>query len=177
MLDEIFYFALHERRNDILSLSSCWSNPLVSSSRFDSQTNGATILAESLSGGHPQISLSWLSPTTVDVQAPEDAPEEAHVDLNNIIGLQEAVRELEHEVFADLFSEEPGLLDEDAVDDELTVTVTIIWEPPQVCLSLPRILQTDGPNSRTCLWTCLKPWCQTGTKLPLPRSPRSNSMK
>ena len=173
MLDEIFYFALHEHHNDILSLSSRWSNPLVSSSQFDSQTNRATILAESLSGGHPQISLFWLSPTTVDIQAPEDAPEEAHVDLNDIIGLQEAVREPEHEVFANLFSEEPGLPDEDTMDDELTVTTTIIWEPPQVCLSLPCILQTDSPNSRTCLWMCLKPWCQTSTKLLLARSPQS----
>ena len=94
MLDEIFYFALHECRNDILSLSSHWTNPLVSSSRFDSQTNGATVLAMTLSGGHPQISLFWLRPTTVDIEVQEDSPEEAHVALNDIIGLQEAMCEL-----------------------------------------------------------------------------------
>jgi len=154
MLDEIFYFALHERRNDMLSMSSRWSNPLVSSSRFDSQTNGATVLAERLSGGRPHISLVWLSPTTVDVETPEDAPEEVHVGLNDIIGPQEAVRELEHEVFADFFSEEPGLLEEDAVDSEPTITATILWEPPVVCLVtvLPHIRETDSPNSRTRLW-------------------------
>ncbi|KIM68028.1 hypothetical protein SCLCIDRAFT_20491 [Scleroderma citrinum Foug A] len=129
--NEIFYFALHEHRSDILSLSSRWANPLVSSSQFNSQTNGATVLAESLSGSHPQILLFWLSPTTIDVEALEDAPEEAHMDLSDIIGLQEAAHELEHKVFADLFSEEPGLLKEDAEDDELTVTTTILWELPQ----------------------------------------------
>ena len=130
-------------------MSSRWANPLVSSSQFNSQTNGATVLAESLSGGRPQISLFWLSPTTIGIEALEDAPEEVHMDLSDIIGPQEAAREPEHKVFADLFSEEPGLLEEDAEDDELTVTTTILWELPQVCLGLPRILQTDSPNART----------------------------
>lgn len=72
--------------------------------------------------------------------------------LNDIIGLQEAVRELEHEVFAVLLSDEPGLFKEDATDDELTITVTILWEPPEVCFILPGILETDSPNVRMCLW-------------------------
>ena len=72
--------------------------------------------------------------------------------LNDIIGLQEAVHELEHEVFAVLLSDEPGLFKEDATDDELTITVTILWEPPEVCFILPGILETDSPNVRMCLW-------------------------
>jgi len=137
----------------MLSLSSRWSNPLASSSRFNSQTNGAIVLAERLSGGRPQISFFWLTPTIVNVQAPEEAPEEAHMDLTDIIGPQEAACEPEHEVFADLLSEEPGLLEEDAADGEPTITATILWELPEVCLILLRTLDTDSPNTRTCLWT------------------------
>jgi len=137
----------------MLSLSSHWSNPLASSSQFNSQTNGAIVLAERLSGGRPQISFFWLTPTIVNVQALEEAPEEVHMDLTNIIGPQEAACELEHEVFADLLSEEPGLLKEDAVDGEPTITTTILWELPEVCLILLRTLDTDSPNTRTCLWT------------------------
>lgn len=172
MIDQIFYFTLHEHCNNMLTLSSHWSNPLVSSSRFDSQTNRASVLAERLSGGWPQILLVWLSPTTVNVETPEDALKEVHMDLNAIIGLQEAAREPEHEVFANLFSEEPGLPEEDATDDEPTVTMTILWEPPEVCLVLPHILETDSPNARTFLWTWLKHCHQTST-----RSSRSNGLK
>jgi len=130
----------------MLSLSSRWSNPLASSSQFNSQTNGAIVLA-------PQISFFWLTPTIVNVQAPEEAPEEAHVDLTDIIGPQEAACEPEHKVFADLLSEEPGFLEEDAADGEPTITATILWELPEVCLILLRTLDTDSPNTRTCLWT------------------------
>ena len=134
MSDEIFYFSLHERRNDMLSLSSRWSNLLASSARFDSQTSGAVALAERLSGGHPQISLVWLSPTTIDVETPEDVPEEAHTDLTDIIDPQGTAREPEQEMFVDLLSEEPGLVDEDPTDGELTITAMILWELPEVCL-------------------------------------------
>ena len=136
MLDEIFYFALHERRNEMLSLSSRWSNPLASSSQFNSQTNGARDMSERLSGNHPQTTLFWLSPTTINVQAPEDAPEEAHVYLTNS---WEAAREPEHEVLADLLSEGSGLIEEDATDSELTVSATLLWELPEVCLILPTV--------------------------------------
>ena len=121
MSDEIFYFSLHECRNNILSLSSRWSNPLASSARFDSQTSAAIALAERLSGGHPQISLIWLSPTTIAVETPEDAPEEAHTDGSKIIDPQGTTREPEQEIIVDLLSEEPGLLDEDPADGELRV--------------------------------------------------------
>jgi len=133
----------------MLCLSSRWSNPLASSSQFNSQTNGAIVLAERLSGGRPQISFFWLTPTIVNVQALE----EAHMDLTDIIGPQEAACEPEHEVFADLLSEEPGLLEEDAMDGEPTITATILWELPEVCLILLCTLDTDSPNTRTCLWT------------------------
>ena len=133
MSDEIFYFSLHERRNNMLSLPSRWSNPLASSARFDSQTSGAVALAERLSGGHPQISLVWLSPTTINVETPEDVPEEAPTDLTDIIDPQGTARKLEQEMFVDLLSEDPGLVDEDPMDGELTITMMILWEIPEVC--------------------------------------------
>ena len=175
MSDEIFYFSLHERRNNILSLSSHWSNPLASSARFDSQTSAAIALAERLSGGHPQISLVWLSPTTIAVETPEDAPEEAHTDGSEIIDPQGTTREPEQEIIVDLLSEEPGLLDEDPANGEPTITATIFWELPEVCLILLCVLETDGPNARTCLWTGLQYRCQTTTIPLLVRSSQSNN--
>ena len=127
--DEIFYFALCERRRDILSLRSRWSNPLASISRFDSQIREASVLAESLSGGHPHISLFWLNPTAVE--APEEAPEEDNVDLNAIIGPQEGPCEPEHAVFADFLANDSGC-HEDVIEDQLTVAADIIWELPEV---------------------------------------------
>ena len=123
--DEIFYFALCERRCDILSLRSCWSNPLASISRFNSQIREASALAESLSGGHPRISLFWLNPTAVE------APEEENVDLNAIIGPQEGPCEPEHAVFADFLTDDSGC-HEEVVEDQLTVAADIIWELPEV---------------------------------------------
>ena len=87
-----------------------------------------------MSGGHPQISLVWLSLTTIDVETPEDVPEEAHTDLTDIIDPQGTAREPEQEMFVDLLSEEPGLVDEDPTDGELTITAMILWELPEVCL-------------------------------------------
>ena len=117
----------------MLSLSSHWSNPLALSARFDSQTSGAVALAERLSGGHPQILLIWLSPTTIDIETPEDVPEEVPTDLTDIIDPQGTAHEPEQEMFVDLLSEDPGLVNEDPMDGELTITATILWEIPEVC--------------------------------------------
>jgi len=129
--DEIFYFALSERRHDILALRSHWSNPLATTSRFDCQIREASVLAESLSGGHPCVSLFWLNPTAVE------APEEENVNLNMNIGSQEAPCELEHAVFADFLADDSGCHEEDAGDDQLTIATDIIWELPEVCFILP----------------------------------------
>ncbi|KIM67522.1 hypothetical protein SCLCIDRAFT_21053 [Scleroderma citrinum Foug A] len=126
--NEIFYFALCEHHHDMLSLCSCWSNPLALISRFDSQIREASVLAESLSGDHPCISLFWLNPTTVE--APEESPKEEIVNLNSITGSQEAPCEPEHAVLADFLADDHGC-HEDAIEDQPTVTAAIIWEPPE----------------------------------------------
>ena len=74
-----------------------------------------------MSDGHPQISLIWVSPTTINVETPEDVPEEAPTDLTNIIDLQGTAHEPEQKMFVDLLSEDPGLIDEDSMDSELTI--------------------------------------------------------
>ena len=68
-----------------------------SSSRFNSPTDGAIVLAERLSShsGSPSILTHQLS--TFKLQFPEDALEEVHVNLTDLISLQEATREPEHE--------------------------------------------------------------------------------
>jgi len=133
--DEIFYFALSEHCHDILALRSRWSNPLATTSQFNCQIREASALVESLSGGHPRVSLFWLNPTAV--KAPEEAPEEENVNLNMNIGSQEAPCEPEHAVFADFLANDSGCHEEDAGDDQLTIATNIIWELPEVCFILP----------------------------------------
>ena len=141
--DEIFYFTLCEHHRDMLSLCSHWSNPLASISQFDSQIREASALAESLSGDHPCISLFWLNPTTVE--APKESPEEENVNLNSITSSQEAPCEPEHAVLADFLADDHGC-HEDAIEDQPTVTATIIWEPPEMRVILPYFQIKSNPE-------------------------------
>ena len=53
--------ALQQWREDILTLHSQWSNPLVPQHQLETQTNEAIALALWLSGGSSEISLFWVT--------------------------------------------------------------------------------------------------------------------
>ena len=127
-IDEIFYLALRERRNNLLMLHSRWSNPLASTSRFESQIREATTLADKLSGGHPEISPMWLNATTVE--ALEEAPGEAGMQLSDVIYTPEEALEPEHAVWADYLTKDAGPSADD--DDPPMITAELIWELPEV---------------------------------------------
>ncbi|KAF8835150.1 hypothetical protein BDN67DRAFT_871741, partial [Paxillus ammoniavirescens] len=130
----IFFLALQQRHEHILSLPSRWSNPLVSATRFASQTDGATALANQLLGHNPQISLHWVNATTMEL--PNAAPEEANVDLDHFLGLPDGTSNPENQLLVDYLTEDPpGPIDEEEGDVQpvqLTVTTEIIWEISEV---------------------------------------------
>ena len=94
---------------------------------------GSYNTADKLSGGHPKISLIWLNPTAVE--APEDVPGDADVQLNDVINTPEEVLEPKHEVLADYLTKDFGpSADDDADDDTPMITAELIWELPKVFL-------------------------------------------
>ncbi|KIJ59525.1 hypothetical protein HYDPIDRAFT_49728, partial [Hydnomerulius pinastri MD-312] len=140
--NEIFYVALKQCREDVLSLSSRWSNSLASASRFSSQTKEATSLAMQLSGGTPEVSLFWVNPMTIE--APDASPEEASIDLDHISGPLNGGLEMENPVLVDYLAEEPsGPIDEDDSGDDNpswdSITTEIVWVIPAVRHGFPRL--------------------------------------
>ena len=84
IIDQKFYLGLPQHREQLLSLLLSWSNSLISKARFDTQTTEAITLALKLSGGAPEITLLWLHPMTIE--APDAAPEEASLNVDQILG-------------------------------------------------------------------------------------------
>ncbi|KIK80791.1 hypothetical protein PAXRUDRAFT_36082 [Paxillus rubicundulus Ve08.2h10] len=164
----IFFLALQQRHEHILSLPSHWSNPLVSATRFTSQTDGATALANQLSGHNPQISLHWVNATTTEL--PDAAPEEANVDLDHFLGLPDGTSNPENQLLVDYLTEDPpGPIDEEEGNGNLATIHNVRKDGfPQLSFELPDILMLVCPTDRingVCINGCI-PLLFSALKIP-----------
>ncbi|KAI9453747.1 hypothetical protein HD554DRAFT_2199295 [Boletus coccyginus] len=124
--NEIFYVALQQRREDILTLRSQWPNPLVPQHQFDTQTSEAATLALDLSGGSPQVSLLWVKPTTAEV--PEVASEAADLNVESVSSQHKAACRPEEATFLDYLTDIPtGVADDEEAVGRPTIPVEIRW--------------------------------------------------
>ncbi|KAF8131913.1 hypothetical protein EV363DRAFT_1449621 [Boletus edulis] len=127
--NKLIYLPLRRRHEELLTLPLRWSSPLALKSRFDVHTREAAVLAFKLTGDAPQTSLSWITPTIIEV--PEVSAEEQQTTLQADVRT-EVTLDSEDLITLDYVVDESAAddHDEDEPSNERVISAKIVWSTP-----------------------------------------------